>query len=812
MKDEISDLKKVIKKWTCSKVTLDQLFSEQVPGNIVKALRGIGKGSKNHIKIPSETSPFESQANSSKPSKQKAWYRPCKHYRLKNYLSGDYYSKPKCSTCGSNDHLTKEHTEQTAIKKTLNKLKAQLHLKPTLKKSHRIPKPFNDCKYCGFNNHHSDDCEFYHGCEIFGSIAHEIADYPKNLRNNKKPKESGPKVVFGDISLGDTEGYGSVNYKGITFTRVAYVNGLKHNLISVSQLCDVNFKVLFTKTQGTIFNQNDEVVLIPPRRRDVDHLGKFDEKADDGFSLGYSLVAKAFITSTKGDEVNFNEVSSFPDDEFLKPRCRDTQVSANTKYFPYVPAFDCLSSNNHITPETITPTESPVPLEYVTLEDPPDDVPTPTISPLDDIVSRPPVPHDRWLREKHIELVNIIGEPLTSITTRSRVRDSEAASAHECLYVKFISKMEPKKLIEALKEEGYVSAMQEELNQFERNKVRTLVPKPYGKTIIGTKWIWKNKMDEHGVVAKNKERLFAQGYNQQKGINYEETFALVVKLEEIRIFLAYAAYMGFCGSTFGGCQILGGKLVCWSAKKQSSVAMSSAEAEYVAAAECCAQVLWIKSQLADYDVLYDKDHILKGDIEPYFVPTDLQLADIFTKPLAEPSFTRLVAELEPSGDYVLVPKKETVEAGLATLRLVDEDHPSLSSSTLINLSPMKVKYFSPRWKVAELSTEPIQSLIPPSGEVNAMDTTDKSLSGTSMPLVTQPKPPTTTRPRKKKISYSTQPEVLKTSRIATSSSSQATHLQPVEEFVATADTTKSIDASESVEVQGNQPETVDTEK
>ncbi|GJS96977.1 putative reverse transcriptase domain-containing protein [Tanacetum coccineum] len=67
----------------------------------------------------------------------------------------------------------------------------------------------------------------------------------------------------------DTEGYGSVNCNGITFTRVAYVNGLKHNLINISQLCDANYKVLFTKTQGTIFNQNDEVGLIAPRTRDV---------------------------------------------------------------------------------------------------------------------------------------------------------------------------------------------------------------------------------------------------------------------------------------------------------------------------------------------------------------------------------------------------------------------------------------------------------------------------------------------------------------------------------------------------------------
>ncbi|GJT57810.1 retrovirus-related pol polyprotein from transposon TNT 1-94 [Tanacetum coccineum] len=82
-------------------------------------------------------------------------------------------------------------------------------------------------------------------------------------------KESGPKVIFGDDSSGNTKGYGSVNCNGITFTRVAYVNGLKHNLISISQLCDANYKVLFTKTQGTIYNQNDEVVLIAPRRRNV---------------------------------------------------------------------------------------------------------------------------------------------------------------------------------------------------------------------------------------------------------------------------------------------------------------------------------------------------------------------------------------------------------------------------------------------------------------------------------------------------------------------------------------------------------------
>ncbi|GJW99697.1 retrovirus-related pol polyprotein from transposon TNT 1-94 [Tanacetum coccineum] len=86
---------------------------------------------------------------------------------------------------------------------------------------------------------------------------------------HKYSKEPGPKVVFRDDSSGDTEGYDSVNCNGITFIRVAYMNGLKHNLINISQLCDANFKVLFTKTQGTIFNQKDKVILIAPRRRDV---------------------------------------------------------------------------------------------------------------------------------------------------------------------------------------------------------------------------------------------------------------------------------------------------------------------------------------------------------------------------------------------------------------------------------------------------------------------------------------------------------------------------------------------------------------
>ncbi|GJZ86957.1 retrovirus-related pol polyprotein from transposon TNT 1-94 [Tanacetum coccineum] len=104
---------------------------------------------------------------------------------------------------------------------------------------------------------------------------------------------------------------------------------------------------------------------------------------------------------------------------------------------------------------------------------------------------------------------------------------------------------EPKNINEALKDENWVMAMQEELNQFKTNDVWELVPNPMDMTIIGTKWVYRNKLDENGVVTRNKARLVAQGYNQQEGIDYDETYAPVARLESIRILLAYACALDF---------------------------------------------------------------------------------------------------------------------------------------------------------------------------------------------------------------------------------------------------------------------------
>ena len=115
-----------------------------------------------------------------------------------------------------------------------------------------------------------------------------------------------------------------------------------------------------------------------------------------------------------------------------------------------------------------------------------------------------------------------------------------------CAMEAFVSLQEPKNIKEAILDPDWVKAMQEELEEFERNKVWRLVPRPAeGKSIIGTRWVFRNKVDESGIVVRRKARLVAQGYNQQEGIDYDETYAPVARLEAIRLLVAFASFKGF---------------------------------------------------------------------------------------------------------------------------------------------------------------------------------------------------------------------------------------------------------------------------
>nr|GEY04897.1 copia protein [Tanacetum cinerariifolium]GEY14372.1 copia protein [Tanacetum cinerariifolium] len=160
-------------------------------------------------------------------------------------------------------------------------------------------------------------------------------------------------------------------------------------------------------------------------------------------------------------------------------------------------------------------------------------------------------------------------------------------------------------------DESWIVAMQEELNQFIANDVWEFVPQPRNMTVIGTKWVFRNKLDENGIVSRNKARLVTQGYNQQEGIDYNETYASVARLESIRILLDYAyaldfklfqmdvkskflngfineeyADSGHVGdyvdqkSTSGIFTFVRCCLASWFSKKQTTLAISTIEAEY----------------------------------------------------------------------------------------------------------------------------------------------------------------------------------------------------------------------------------------
>ncbi|GJT45435.1 retrovirus-related pol polyprotein from transposon TNT 1-94 [Tanacetum coccineum] len=570
-------------------------------------------------------------------------------------------------------------------------------------------------------------------------------------------KESGPKVVFGDNSSGDTEGYGSVNYNGITFTRVAYVNGLKHSLIIISQLCDANFKVLFTKTQGTIFNQNNKVVLIAPRKRDfyVIDMSSYNEESNACFfakasnnvnwlwhkrlsHLNFKNINKQnlvaglpSLTFSKDkpldeysrkmenlNEVRVKELRSDNETEFrnhiLEELCDEKGISQNFSS-PLVKAFRVFNMRRQEMEETyhVTFSEDDVAITQTSTEGDeinfnenrsfPDDEFLFSIADDHPDHHEPAEIHSDTFDSQNITINDEpISGPQASVTTRSRVRDFEAASAHECLYMDvksaFLNKKLPKEVyvqqppgFESSEFPNYVCKLDKVpsgLKQANRAWYETLTT-----FLIKHKFVrgFQIKQDSKGIsicqekyvkdLLKKYELADCASMKcpmlplnilgpDESGVSVNETrfrgtigslMFLTASRPDIQFFTCLCArYQANPKEShlvaakknqvpqrnsksrsekyFRVFQIHDGKLVCWSAKKQNSVAMSSAEAKYH----------------------FIRDHILKGDIELHFVSTDLQLVEIFTKPLAEPSFTRLVAELGMLNIDKVVPDKVTI--------------------------------------------------------------------------------------------------------------------------------------------------------
>ncbi|GJU01201.1 retrovirus-related pol polyprotein from transposon TNT 1-94 [Tanacetum coccineum] len=274
------------------------------------------------------------------------------------------------------------------------------------------------------------------------------------------------------------------------------------------------------------------------------------------------------------------------------------------------------------------------------------------------------------------EIVNIKesrNHPLENVLGNLNQRTLRLQAQNQSNLFCFISTIEPKNVNEALTDESWIVAMQEELNQFIANDVWELVPQPRNMTIIGTKWVFRNKLDKNGIVSQNKARLVAQGYNQQEGIDYNETYALVARLEFIIILLAYVCALYF-------------KLFQMDLKSAFLNGFINEEIMWTERAlavfvhlwdvgKACQQALWMKQALIDYDVrldnipiMYDnkgdinlsknpvqhsrtkhieichhflRDNVQKGHTSIEKVPSIDNIADILTKPLKHESFNYL---------------------------------------------------------------------------------------------------------------------------------------------------------------------------
>ncbi|MCH79563.1 gag-pol polyprotein [Trifolium medium] len=227
---------------------------------------------------------------------------------------------------------------------------------------------------------------------------------------------------------------------------------------------------------------------------------KLDPKSEEGIFLGYSTNSRAYRVYNSRTKILMESINVVIDDATLsKPTDVDLDVDTSD--------------------DTVAETEFKSD----------DEAPIPEPAQINK------APSIRIQKNHPKDL--IIGSPTQGITTR---RSNEIIS-NSC----FASKIEPKNVRETLTDKFWIEVMQDELTQFKRSEVWDLVPRPDNINVIGTKWVYKNKSDEGGVITRNKARLVAQGYTRVEGLDFDETFAPVARLESIRLLLGVACILKF---------------------------------------------------------------------------------------------------------------------------------------------------------------------------------------------------------------------------------------------------------------------------
>ncbi|XP_070026701.1 intracellular protein transport protein USO1-like [Nicotiana sylvestris] len=729
------------------------------------------------------------------------------------------------------------------------------------------------CTHCGKTGHYKSECNtkekasqknkafvqekhMLHGwVQVKGKsqIWYMDSGCSKHMTGNKDQFLSledlkGGNVIFGNGKKGGIIGVGKVGKTDShSIENVYLIDGLKYSLISVSQLCDRGNQLASIRSDhGTEFenakfaeycdengvDHNFSAPRTPQQNGVVERKNRTLEDME-GTMLISSKLPHSFWAEAEHEDEAIGLVK-----ELIEST---TQVKVASKE----------GTGDGTRPSTqgnLTGGTNQGEIESNSLKEPIYE-PVPQQQNKGESSSRNQLVVKSHKYQSSHPIENIITDPTSGVKTRSQLKNL-------CAFDAFLSLIELKDVVEALQDADWVNAMQDELNQFKRSQVWHLVPRPKDRSVIGTKWVFRNKLDEDGIVTRNKARLVVQGYSQEEGIDYDETFApeevfvkqppgfeskeslehvykldkalyglkqaprtwyerlskfllehgyksgkidstlflrlskdfaklmgsefemsmmgelnfflglqikqspngtmihkqkytkeLIKKFKmedskEIDIPIATATkldvdepgssvdqklYRGMIGSllylttsrpdivfsvgicarfqaipkeshltaikrilrylkgttdlksTSGMTHFLGSCLVSWATKKQNSVALSTAKAEYVVAASCCAQLLWIKQQLVDFGIQvrcipifcdntsvismtknsvhykrtkhidvrhhFLRDNYEKGLISIKFCAIDKQIADIFTKALSKENFERNRLEL-----------------------------------------------------------------------------------------------------------------------------------------------------------------------
>ncbi|GJS37720.1 retrovirus-related pol polyprotein from transposon TNT 1-94 [Tanacetum coccineum] len=359
-------------------------------------------------------------------------------------------------------------------------------------------------------------------------------------------------VKFGNDQIAPILGYGDLVQGTITIKRVYYVEGLNHNLFSVGQFCDADLEVAFRKSTCYIRDLKGNDLLTGSRGTDLYSISLQDSTTPNPICLmAKATSSQAWLWHRRLSHLNFDTINLLSKNNIVNglPKLKFVKDHLSTSIEHSINTLNSNSSTNcHCT--NIIQAETNIENaqfdkdEFINIFSTPVQEQGETSSHhVDSSNMHTFYQHHPsaqcWTKDHPLE--QVIGNPSQSIRTRCQLEtDGEI-----CMFALTVSRTEPKNIKEAMADSAWIKSMQEELHQFDRLDVWELVDRPLCKNVINLKWLWKNKRDEENTVIRNKSRLVAKGYAQKEGIDFEESFAPVARLEAVRLFIVYAAHKSF---------------------------------------------------------------------------------------------------------------------------------------------------------------------------------------------------------------------------------------------------------------------------